>query len=76
MSEWDGHERRNKPHEYELRSIIREEIEPLKRNQEVIQDKIKEWELGARWLRIFIIGTVSLVTAFAAMYEWMKDHVK
>lgn len=75
--EWDGiTERRGRPHEYELRNIIREEIEPIKRNQETIQEKIKEWELGAKWFRIFIIGTVGLVTMLAGIYEWMRTHIR
>lgn len=76
MGEWDGIERRGKPHEYEFRQIIREEIQPLKDNQADIQEKIREWELGARWFRLFIIGTVGLVTMLAGVYEWMRHHLK
>lgn len=60
----------------EIREIIREEIKPLQDNQEAIKAKIAEWESGARWFRVFIIGTVSLVTAAAALYEWIKDHIR
>lgn len=73
MAEWDGKERRGYA---ELREVVREEIEPLRKNQELIQAKIAEWESGARWFRVFIIGTVSIVTAAAAAYEWLKDHIK
>jgi hypothetical protein len=82
--EWDGiTERRGRPHEYELRNIIREELTPIQRQQQEmrhaqieIQDKIKEWELGAKWFRVFIIGTVGLVTTAAAIYEWLRTHVR
>jgi hypothetical protein len=81
--EWDGIERRTKPHEYELRSIIREELTPIQRQQQEmrkaqidIQDKIREWELGAKWFRYFIMGTVGIVTVAAGAYEWLKDHLK
>lgn len=73
MAEWDGKERRGYA---ELREVVREEIEPLRKNQELIQAKIAEWESGARWFQVFIIGTVSIVTAAAAAYEWLKDHIK
>ena len=73
MAEWDDKERRGYA---ELREVVREEIEPLRKNQELIQAKITEWETGARWFRVFIIGTVSLVTMAAAAYEWLKDHIK
>ena len=83
MAEWDGIERRNRPHEYELRSIIREELTPIQRQQQEmrkaqidIQDKIKEWELGAKWFRLFIIGTVSVVTLAAGAFEWIRTHIK
>ena len=70
---WNGQERRNYA---EIREIIREEIKPLQDNQETIKAKIAEWESGARWFRVFIIGTVSVVTMAAGIYEWLKDHLK
>ena len=73
MAEWDGKERRGYA---ELREVVREEIEPLRKNQETIQAKISEWESGARWFRVFIIGTVGLVTMAVSAYEWLKDHIK
>ena len=76
MGDWDGTERRSKPHEYEFRRILREEIEPLRETQRELERKINEWELAARWFRIFIIGTVGLVTAAAGAYEWLKHHLK
>lgn len=74
--EWDGKERRGKPHEYEFRSIIREELEPIRQKQEEIDDKITEWELAAKWFRMFIIGTVTLVGMIAGAYEWVRHHLR
>jgi len=76
MSEWDGEERRNKPHEYEFRRILKEELEPIQANQAEIQEKIREWELAAKWFRIFVIGTVTLITMIAGAYEWMRHHLR
>lgn len=76
MDEWDGHERRNRPHEYEFRTIIREEIEPLRETQRRLEAKVSEWELAARWFRIFIIGTVSVVGMLAGAYEWLRHHLR
>lgn len=80
MAEWDGKERRTYS---ELREVVREELTPLQRKQDEmrkaqikIEDKIAEWESGARWFRVFIIGTVGLVTAAATAYEWLKEHIK
>lgn len=80
MAEWDGKDRRNYS---DLREVVRDELMPIKeqqaemrRAQIIIEKKIGEWESGARWFRVFIIGTVSLVTAAAAAYEWLKDHIK
>lgn len=74
--EWDGTDRRKKPHEYEFRAIIREELEPIRQKQEEIDDKITEWELAAKWFRMFIIGTVTLVGMVAGAYEWVKHHLR
>lgn len=82
--EWDGvTERRSRPHEYELRTIIREELTPIQRQQAEmrkaqieIEKKINEWEIGAKLFRMFIIGTVGLVTAGTALWEWMRAHIK
>jgi hypothetical protein len=74
--EWDGIERRNKPHEYEFRRILREEIEPVRETQRELERKIAEWELAAKWFRVFIIGTVGLVTALVGIYEWLRVHLK
>jgi hypothetical protein len=74
--EWDGRERRNRPHEYEFRNIIREEIEPLRETQRRLESKISEWELAAKWFRLFIIGTVTFIGLVAGAYEWLKDHLK
>lgn len=76
MDDWDGVDRRIKPHEYELRSIIREEMAPIKKNQADIQRKIAEWELGAQWFRKFVMGTVAIVGFAAAAYEWLKEHLR
>lgn len=83
MREWEGEERRTKPHEYELREIIRDELRPMKYQQEqirkeqtAISEKIHEWEIGAKWFRVFIIGTVGLVTGGATLWEWLRSHVK
>ena len=75
-NEWDGRERRNKPHEYEFRRILREEIEPIRATQREMERKILEWELAARWFRIFIIGTVAVVTTLVGVYEWIRLHLK
>jgi hypothetical protein len=82
-NEWDGIERRNKPHEYELRSIIREELTTIERQQiEMrkaqigIEKKITEWEIAAKLFRYFVIGTVSVVTVFAGAVEWLRAHIK
>lgn len=71
--EWKGQERRSYA---EIREIIREEIKPLQDNQETIKAKIAEWESGARWFRVFIIGTVSVVTLAAGAFEWLRTHLK
>lgn len=83
-ADWDGiTERRHRPHEYDFRVIIREELTPIQRRQDEmrkaqieIEKKIGDWESGARWFRVFIVGTVSLITAGAAVWEWMRTHVK
>lgn len=74
--EWDGIDRRKKPYEYELRSIIREELKPVRDKQEEIEAKITEWELAAKWFRLFILGTVACVGTLIGVYEWVKDHLK
>lgn len=77
MDEWDGvTERRNRPHEYEFRKILREEIEPVRNTQRELERKIAEWELAAKWFRLFIIGTVGLVTMAVGVYEWLRVHLK
>lgn len=80
MAEWDGKERRGYT---ELREVVREELAPIQQKQDEmrkaqikIEDKIGEWESGVRWFRVFVIGTVSLVTMAAAAYEWLKGHIK
>ena len=73
MAEWDGKDRRQYA---ELREVIREEIQPLKDNQDTIQAKIAEWEAAAKWLRYFVIGTVAFVSAAIKVYEWTKDNLK
>lgn len=73
MAEWDGKERRGYA---ELREIIREEIQPLKDNQDTIQAKIAEWEVATKWLRYFIIGTVAFISAALKVYEWIKNHIQ
>lgn len=74
--EWDGQERRTKPHEYEFRRILREEIEPLREAQYELERKVTEWELAAKWFRAFILGTVGIAASVVAAYEWVKDHLK
>lgn len=74
--EWDGVDRRKKPHDYELRGIIREELASIKEKQDEIEDKINEWELVAKWFRMFILGTVAFVGTLIGVYEWVKDHLK
>lgn len=81
--EWQGDERRTMPHEYQLREIIRDELRPvryeqaeLRKQQAEISSKIADWESGAKWFRVFIIGTVSLITMGATAWEWMRGHVK
>ena len=74
--EWNGEERRNKPYEYQFRQIIREEIEPIRETQRRLEAKITEWELAARWFRLFIIGTVAVVSALIGAYEWLRVHLK
>jgi hypothetical protein len=81
--EWQGEERRTMPHEYQLREIIRDELRPIRYQQEQLRKeqaeittKILEWELGAKWFRVFIIATVGLVTTGAAVYEWLRAHIK
>ena len=83
MSDWDGEERRAMPHEYDMRTIIRDELRPIqyqqaemRKEQAEIRAKINDWESGARWFRVFIIGTVSLVSMGAALWEWARAHVK
>jgi hypothetical protein len=73
MSEWDGKERRGYA---ELREVIREEIEPLRKAQTDIERKIADWENGAKWFRHFVLGTVTLITLAAGAYEWLKAHLR
>jgi hypothetical protein len=81
--EWQGEERRTMPHEYQLREIIRDELRPVRHQQEQLRKeqaeittKIMEWELGAKWFRIFIIGTVGLISMGAAAWEWARGHIR
>lgn len=83
MADWEGEERRQLPHEYQLRSIIREELTPIQRQQAEmrqaqlqVERKINEWELGAKWFRIFIVGTVGIVATAAGIWEWMRTHLR
>lgn len=73
---WDGEEHRGRPHEYESRQILREEIESIRETQRRLEAKVSEWELAAKWFRIFIIGTVAVVTTLAGLYEWIRLHLK
>ena len=76
MDDWDGVERRNKPHEYEFRRILREEIEPIRKTQRDLERKVAEWELAAKWFRVFILGTVGFVAMLAGVYEWVRHNLR
>jgi len=83
MSEWDGDERRRTPHEYELRTIIRDELRDIRTQQlemreaqQQIEQKIRDWETGASWFRAFVISAVGTVAALAAAWEWMRENLK
>jgi len=84
MTDWDGEERRKPQADYSfVREIIRDELMTIKYQQDKllrehseIAQKIQNWEAGAKWFRVFIIGTVGIVTATAAAWEWMREHVK
>jgi hypothetical protein len=82
-AEWDGIERRTKPHEYELRSIIREELTTIERQQiEMrqaqinIERKVTEWELAAKWFRIFVVATVAGASVLVGIWEWARTHIR
>ncbi len=66
MSEWDGRERRQSPHEYG---------DMLKR-VEIIEKKLAQWETGAWVFRWFVIATAATLTAAAGVLDWMKEHLK
>ena len=83
MAEWDGIERRNRPHEYDLRSIIREELTTIERQQiEMrqaqinIERKVTEWELAAKWFRIFVVSTVAVASVIVGIWEWARTHIR
>lgn len=83
MNDWNGEERRVNSAELQLREIIRDELRPVRHQQEQLRKeqaeittKIMEWELGAKWFRIFIIGTVGLISMGAAAWEWARGHIR
>jgi hypothetical protein len=81
--DWSGEERRTRLYDYEFRAVIREELQPIQQKQYEMREaqlkleqKVTEWEMGAKWFRIFIIGTVSFITVAAGAWEWIRTHIK
>lgn len=87
MSEegWDGRERRERPHRYEIMDVLREELDArdarflarldrITENQDEIKDKIRSWETGAAIVRWLAISTVAVVSGGLALYERIKTH--
>lgn len=74
--QWDGIDRRQQPHEYQMRAIIREELKPVIEEQHAINEKIASWEFGASIFRYFILTTIGLIATAASIWEWAKEHLR
>ena len=85
MSDWDDHERRERPHRYEILDILREELDArdsrilarldrITENQDEIKTKIASWETGAAIVRWLAISTVAVVSGGLALYEKLRNH--
>ena len=85
MSDWDDHERRERPHRYEILDILREELDErdarlvarldkIADNQAEIKEKIRSWETGAAIVRWLAISTVAVVSGGLALYEKLRNH--
>lgn len=82
---WDGKERRERPHRYEILDVLREELDArdarflarldrITENQDEIKTKIKSWETGAAIVRWLAISTVAVVSGGLALYEKLRNH--
>lgn len=85
MSDWDGKERRERPHRYEILDVLREELDArdarflarldrITESQDEIKTKIKSWETGAAIVRWLAISTVAVVSGGLALYEKLRNH--
>ena len=78
--DWDGIERRARPHEYEFRAILREELDRrdikldarIKPMEEKL-DLIMHTSAAVKWTVLVI---VSAIGTLAGIYEWMQRHIK
>ena len=63
-----------------LRAIVREEMsewaEQYERRQSILEDKIRQWELGACLFRWFVIVTAGIVTALAGAWDWARENLR
>ena len=79
-NEWDGIERRNKPHEYEFRSILREELDrrDLRMDARIkpMEEKLDLIMHTAGAVKWTILVVVSVIGTVAGMYEWLQRHIK
>lgn len=85
--EYAGPERRRSPHRYEIIAMLHEELESrdqkisqrlekLVQNQDIIKNKIQQWETGAQIVRWITIFTVGALTAIAGFIDWAKEHFR
>lgn len=83
--DWDGRERRERPHRYEILDVLREELDArdarflarldrITENQDEIKTKIASWEAGAAIVRWLAISTVAVVSGGLALYEKVRNH--
>jgi hypothetical protein len=85
MSDWDGKERRELPHRYEVLEVLRDEmdardarlisrLDKIADNQFEMKSKIQSWETGAAIVRWLAISTVAAVSGGMALYEKFRTH--
>ena len=41
-----------------------------------IERKVTEWELAAKWFRIFVVSTVAVASVLVGIWEWARTHIR
>ena len=78
--EWDGDERRRRPHEYEFRQVLREELD--RRDERIdarlapVEEKLDVILTTAAAVKWTVLVVVSAIGTLAAVYEWLQKHLK